>query len=135
MQTAYHLFKNHPNFDKLNFIVDPDMKEHLHSPCDIPQPWELTHGQFRDLLPNLDVQLMNEACKDLDEPYLWFLDLIESDWGETIKDHLKLVDVGFEYPRKVLEFMLKRQYAEQGSSKRERIKRTQQRLRDVMKHM
>jgi len=28
----------HPNFEKLKVIVDPDMRDVLESPCDIPNP-------------------------------------------------------------------------------------------------
>jgi len=40
LDTAYRLFKTHPNFKMMRFIVDPDMREVLDiNPCNIPKPW------------------------------------------------------------------------------------------------
>ena len=36
LETAYYLFKNHPNFLNIIFILDPDIREHLNSSCDVP---------------------------------------------------------------------------------------------------
>jgi hypothetical protein len=36
LQTAYYVFKSHPNFDKIKFIVCPLMREKLKATCDIP---------------------------------------------------------------------------------------------------
>ena len=35
-QTAYEVFKNHPNFENIKFVLVPDLKEHLKCTCDIP---------------------------------------------------------------------------------------------------
>ena len=36
--TEKHLenFRDHPNFKNINFIMDPDLREGLWSPCDVP---------------------------------------------------------------------------------------------------
>ena len=37
-QTAYEIFKHHPNFSKVKVMVVPDLREVLESPCDVPVP-------------------------------------------------------------------------------------------------
>ena len=36
LQTAYQVFKDHPNFENIKFVLVPDLKEHLKCTCDIP---------------------------------------------------------------------------------------------------
>jgi len=38
LQTAYLLFKDHPNFNNIEVIIDPNIRETLGSPCSIPFP-------------------------------------------------------------------------------------------------
>jgi len=35
MQTAIHMFKNHPNLSNIRFIVEPMLHEVMHTTCDI----------------------------------------------------------------------------------------------------
>ena len=37
LETAYHVFKNHPNFNNIEFIVVPKLKEWLGAVVDIPK--------------------------------------------------------------------------------------------------
>jgi broad specificity phosphatase PhoE len=39
LQTAYLLFKTHPNFEAINFIVHPHLRENMHTVCDVPEDW------------------------------------------------------------------------------------------------
>ena len=36
LETAYLIFKDHPNFENVIVVLDPDLRETLHSACDIP---------------------------------------------------------------------------------------------------
>ena len=38
METAYLIFKNHPNFKKIKVILFPDLRDKLKNASDIPQP-------------------------------------------------------------------------------------------------
>ena len=59
LMTAYMLFKEHPNFGNIRFIVDPDVKEHLNAVCDVPRPIDETLEEFNQLFPQgLDMSLM-----------------------------------------------------------------------------
>ena len=79
--TAFYLFKNHPNFDKINFIVCPDMREGLGSTCDIAGPYQ-DMVKFCERFPKIDLSLV--ANNDL-----WFLENIEAAWKSTFKRRVK----------------------------------------------
>ena len=70
LQTAYLIFKNHPNFQNIKVILVPDLRDKLHSPCDIPGPIEEIIGEFDKLFPNFDYSLINMEDPDR---HLWFL--------------------------------------------------------------
>ena len=36
MQTAYHLLKDRPDFNEIQFVVHPVCREHLHQAGDVP---------------------------------------------------------------------------------------------------
>ena len=54
MQTAYYIFKNHPNFQNIKVIVCPDLREGLGSTCDIGGPIKSLINEFSRLFPNFD---------------------------------------------------------------------------------
>lgn len=42
METAYHTFKRHPNFAKINFVLAPEIREKIGITGDVPlanQEW------------------------------------------------------------------------------------------------
>ena len=55
LQTAALLFKNHPNRQKIKFIVNPLLRENLCCSCDIPHhDFEEVLSKFASEFPNLD---------------------------------------------------------------------------------
>ena len=46
LQTAYLLFKNHPKFDSIKFIVHPQLRENMHTVCDVPEDWDLVEAYY-----------------------------------------------------------------------------------------
>ena len=66
LQTAYLLYKDHPNFNEIQFVIEPDIREHLHSPCDIANPIEETLREFQPLFPKIDTS-------SLDGSNYWFI--------------------------------------------------------------
>lgn len=42
IETAYLVFKDHPNFKNMTFLLDPDLREGMNSPCDVCGPIEDT---------------------------------------------------------------------------------------------
>ena len=39
LQTAYLVFKDHPNFKNIKFIMHPDLREVAHTVCDVPDSY------------------------------------------------------------------------------------------------
>lgn len=61
LQTAFLLFKDHPNFANIKVIIDPDLREHIQSSCDIPQAWPITLKEYSRLFKGeIDTKLMDE---------------------------------------------------------------------------
>lgn len=59
LQTAYELFKNHPDLPSIKFILTPTMKEGLKRTSDIPTNIDTTVEEFKDKLPNMDLSLFD----------------------------------------------------------------------------
>ena len=74
LQTAFEVFKVHPNFQKIKFIVVPDLKEHLHCTCDIPGQIMPLIDEFKDQFPNFDCSFLDKVEGDKN---LWFLDTLD----------------------------------------------------------
>ena len=58
-QTAYQVFKEHPNFENIKFVLVPDLKEHLKCTCDIPGSFESLIKNYSSLFPNFDTFLVD----------------------------------------------------------------------------
>lgn len=59
--TAYHVFKNHPNFDSIKFIVCPLMREKLKSTCDVPCTTKDLMEEFERKFRNFDTSLIVQS--------------------------------------------------------------------------
>ena len=57
LETTYNLFKNHPNFHKIKFVLHPHMIERLHVAADIPLNRSLKEviNDYKSILPNLQL--------------------------------------------------------------------------------
>lgn len=60
LETAYNTYKNHPNFEKIRFVVLPLIRESLNTSSDVPSSIEKIIEEFREILPNLDVSAFDE---------------------------------------------------------------------------
>mmetsp|Transcript_39569 Transcript_39569/g.51840 ORF Transcript_39569/g.51840 Transcript_39569/m.51840 type:complete len:141 (+) Transcript_39569:220-642(+) len=56
MQTAYLLLKDRPDFEQINFIVNPLCREHLHTAGDVPSTHAQTASYARKLFPRVDTE-------------------------------------------------------------------------------
>ena len=70
LTTAYLLFREHPDFERINFVVEPLMRERMHTTCDIPANLEELLKEFKEKIPQLDVS----AFDRYDDRKLWYLD-------------------------------------------------------------
>jgi broad specificity phosphatase PhoE len=58
LQTAYLVFRRHPNFGNIRFIVHPLLRENMHTVCDIPEDFDVAIRDYREWIPKLDLSLM-----------------------------------------------------------------------------
>ena len=63
METAYHVFKDHPNFSKIKFELEPTIREKIGISGDIPlsnQEWQIAYDLvYRDMFEGrLDLSRM-----------------------------------------------------------------------------
>ena len=65
LQTAYYIFKDHPNFHKINFKVQPILREKVRWASDLPSMDVLSMLET-EFMPKfkgrLDINLVEEAC-------------------------------------------------------------------------
>ena len=70
LETALYIFrgsldkddksKQHPDFEDINFVIVPKLREKLRCSCDIPEGIDKTLSEFADLFPNLNTDLFDE---------------------------------------------------------------------------
>jgi hypothetical protein len=69
LQTAYLLFKDHPYFRSIRFVVNPDLREVMHTVCDIPDSYENIIKEFKPCFPIFDLSLMDRYT----DKNTWFI--------------------------------------------------------------
>ena len=83
LETAYNLFKNHPQFADLPVILNPYLREQLHASCDVPGNINNTISEFKEKIPQLDLSLMPKSGEQID-PH-WFV----KDLQKPLRDILR----------------------------------------------
>lgn len=79
MQTTFNIYGEHP--DKPRIIVWPQIKERLHSGCDIADDINNLKKEFS----TFDFTLVDEMT----EPGFWHIEMLDKDLGETFKKHIE----------------------------------------------
>lgn len=80
LETAYYTFNTHPNFDDIQFILLPTLKEGLDTACDIPLNIKDTIDEFKKKFKNFDT---SELEKYRDASHFFFTD-INQDFSKDI---------------------------------------------------
>ena len=88
LQTSYLLFKDHPNFKNIKFVIHPDLREIVHTVCDVPDNYENVLSEFNgcfnklgniyqivcsikiNIFNNIDLSLMDK-CTGIKD--YWFI--------------------------------------------------------------
>ena len=97
--TAYHVFKTHPSFSEIKFIIVPKMKEAIEGCDDIPADMDQTIEEFSSLLPNLDTHLL-EGYKNKTN---YFLEDVYTDDPDELKGSIsELIAKKFPQPAESL---------------------------------
>lgn len=129
METTYTLFGQHPNFDKIKFVLIPGMHEKLESVCDIPSPVNETLIYARSKFPNLDDSLLHDD--------MWYLE----DMDPKVKD--KFIDTvtnrheDVALQKAVIQFMMSTNYnmTEPPENVRARTEKVMDRVRELKKEV
>ena len=90
LETTLHMFKNHPNKDKIKFIVLPMAAETMNSASDIGSDVNELQQQYKDQEIQFDFSMIN----DMDVPQLWQTGMIEN---QPIKEMI-LRDLTWQLP-------------------------------------
>ena len=76
METAYHMFKEHPNFGKIQFVLAPEIREKIGITGDIPldnKEWQTSYNLvYKDMFAGrLDTSAMRHR---LNQRKPWYFD-------------------------------------------------------------
>ena len=86
LQTAYHLFKDHPNFNNIKVVINPDVRETFGFSCDIPISIQNLKTEFFSLFPLLDTSLLDSLIdKTEGQEDLWILESLEKDRKDAFR--------------------------------------------------
>lgn len=80
LQTMHEIFKNHPDFDDINFVLMPKLREHMHTSNDIPINIEEVVDQFSNVFPKFDTSEL-ENYKD---PKHWFVEDLNKELRDMV---------------------------------------------------
>ena len=85
LETAYHTYKTHPDFERIRFVLLPTVRESLNTSSDFPSDVDELITEFREVLPNLDTSLM----EDYDDRKHYFIEDLQPDIRDKIKAELE----------------------------------------------
>ena len=126
IMTAYLLFKDHPRFTHIKFIVDPDLRPRLERACDIPLRLQDTINEFNHLFNHaLDYSLVEKMGHDLkDWADLWFTQNMDPEFKGFIQKHVQKNTVPgmLEYPNYVVQMMKEKATIESTSNCKRRLR-------------
>lgn len=145
LETAYNVFKDHPNFANLTFIVDPDLREELFVSCDVPAAGILRRLEYQgdlfaadgstllDTTPMQDIFAANNLNDGLED--LWIVGnsdpFIQAPMKEAILKNMK--ERKENAGEALLTYLEGGNYRETEENKAARGERVKQRVRDLIK--
>uniref|UniRef100_A0A7S3JCI5 Uncharacterized protein n=1 Tax=Euplotes harpa TaxID=151035 RepID=A0A7S3JCI5_9SPIT len=70
METAYHMFRDHPNFQNIVFYIHPLIRENIMTSADIPEDITVNLDTYGALFPRLNLEYFPRTVSDeLDNLY------------------------------------------------------------------
>ena len=85
MQTAALLFKDHPKWDSIKFIVMPKAKESLEGPDNVPTNIDLIVSELSKDFPSLDTTLYNKY----ENKYMFFFEDLDKSLKAELLPQIK----------------------------------------------
>lgn len=84
LETAFHVYKTHPNFENIRFIILPLIRESLNTSSDIPSDIESVLAEFKEVIPQLDASFLEEY----EDPKHYFIEDLQSEVKDKMKAEL-----------------------------------------------
>ena len=107
------MFCKHNNFEKIEFIIEPNLREHLHTSCDIPKPISKTLKKYKNKRFFPKIKNTPEFNKLIQKHgNLWFLDTLSQKDKTIFFAHLKNSKFPENYFYQILEKMKNIDYCE-----------------------
>ena len=92
METAYHIFKNHPNFGQMKVIIEPLIREKIMIGSDLPSfdSKKTIQAEYLSIFPNMDTSKLDPLCESLTEP--WYFKTLNPEFRAKFQDENSLLD-------------------------------------------
>ncbi len=99
LQTAQCLFQTHPDFNRIKFVVHPDLREKLACACDVPlNDYNLVAHEFMDYFPNFDpwthMNMDGSQSPTAKKAKHWYLNNMQDDFTKDVR---KLIEQGSDF--------------------------------------
>ena len=88
LQTAYEIFKTHPQINEIKFVLMPKMREGLNTSNDIPVDIEEIVAEYSSLFQNFDTSELDKYS----DPKHYFIEDLDEDIRDEFKSKLKPKD-------------------------------------------
>ena len=85
LQSAYHIFKVHPNFNEIRFVLVPKMREIINTSQSFPANINTSIQEFSKLFPNFDTSELDLYP----DPLNYYVDDLDDELKEHIKSNLE----------------------------------------------
>lgn len=121
LETTYHIFKEHPDFSKMKFIVVPNLRESMNTSSDIPENFENVRDEFTKLIPHLDFSLMD----DYKNPFYYYLEDMSPEFHDRVIKQLHHSEINdYIDPMDVILEEIKSSFPEQNEGRWNALART-----------
>lgn len=85
LETAYNIYKAHPDFDRIRFIILPSIRESLNTSSDLPSDIDSIVSEYKEVFPRLDSSLLN----DYKDRKHFFIEDLQTELSERMTSNLK----------------------------------------------
>ena len=104
VETAYYVFKDHPNFASCKFILDPVLRERCDCNCSIPNSLDCLKEKFGEKIPQIDYGLVGSDLWFLENLNVELRNIIEQQLENNPEQDYKLTTLGcLDYAKGIVE--------------------------------
>lgn len=85
LETAYQVYKNHPDFENIRFVVLPWIRESLNTSSDVPSDVDNVLSEFKEVIPHLDCSILD----GMEDKKHFFINDLQPEVKERMKTNLE----------------------------------------------